>query len=248
MITLAGAGWIGWHLFPVFGCHVLPLPAFSSPSPVHPRRIGVVQTNSAPYAHSVSLFIVLQKLGRALRPLATPATELTAIISVHRASARFPGPAGHRDGVPHQTVVLGPHGDSLRPVGGLTPLLGRAVLQGEAVVGQQGCRGRRFDFVRVRGQEVLLQVQRAAAHVGEVAELAAKVLCVPLAVRGLAANPDERPSHCHLSSGRDKQRSVGKTRLRDSCIMSFPLSTVPFTDNMSYFDPADQTFLSASVK
>lgn len=46
----------------------------------------------------------------------------------------------------------------------------------------------------------------------------------------------------------DKQKSLGKTRLHESCIMCFPLSRVPFTDNMSYFDPADSIFVSASVK
>lgn len=101
---------------------------------------------------------------------------------MHSASARFPRPARHRDGVPDQGVVLRPHGDSLCNVRGLTPFLGNAVLQGEAVVGQQGSGGRCFDFVWMRGQEVLLQIQRVAAHVGEVAEFAAKVLCVPLTV------------------------------------------------------------------
>lgn len=62
LITLAGAGWVRYQLFTVFGCHVVSLPTFSSSSPVYPCRIGIVWANSAPYAHSVSLFIVLQKL------------------------------------------------------------------------------------------------------------------------------------------------------------------------------------------
>lgn len=62
LITLAGAGWVRCQLFAVFGRHMVSLPTFFSPSPVDPCRIGVVWANSAPYAHSVSLFIVLQKL------------------------------------------------------------------------------------------------------------------------------------------------------------------------------------------
>lgn len=42
LITLAGAGWVGCQLFPGFGCHVVSFPTFSSPSPVYPRRVGVV--------------------------------------------------------------------------------------------------------------------------------------------------------------------------------------------------------------
>lgn len=60
----------------------------------------------------------------------------------------------------------------------------------QVVGGQQG-RGRgSFDFVWMRGQEMLLEFQGIAAHVCEVAEFAAKVLSVALAIRGLPANSD----------------------------------------------------------
>lgn len=188
-ITLAGAGCVGLRIFAAL-------------LPFRPVPPGVAGTRSPHHTHPVSLFVVLDELRRASRPLATPAAVLAPVIRLHGAPARLSSPAGRirpgsdRDGVADQGVVFRPDGHSLRPVQNWTPVLGLAV------VGQQGRGGRSLDFIRMRGQEVLFKFYGVAAHVGEVAEFAAEVLCVALAVGRFAANPDERAAQHHLSPGK----------------------------------------------
>lgn len=192
-ITLAGAGCVGLRIFAVL----------LSFRPVPP---GVAGTKGVHYAHPVPLFVVVDELRRASRPLATPAAELAPVIRLPRAPARLSGPAGRicsgsdRDGVADQRVVFRPDGHSLRPVQHRTPVLGLAV------VGQQGRGGRSLDFIRMRGQEVLFKFYGVAAHVGEVAEFAAEVLCVALAVRRFTANADKSAAQRHLSPGNKKKK------------------------------------------
>lgn len=166
---MAGAGRVGLRIFA----------ALLSLRPVPPRVAGTRSPNDT---HPVSLFVVFDELRRASRPLAAPAAVLAPVIRLHGAAARLSSPAGHvcagsdRDGVADQGVVFRPDGHSLRPVQHRTPVLGLAV------VGQQGRGGRSLDFIRMRRQEVLFKFYGVAAHVGEVAEFAAEVLCVALAV------------------------------------------------------------------
>lgn len=76
---------------------------------------------------------------------------------MHSASTWVARPARHRDGVPDQSIVLCPHRDALCPVQDWALFPCHAVLQGQAVVAQQGRRGRRFGFIWMGGQEVLFE-------------------------------------------------------------------------------------------
>lgn len=76
---------------------------------------------------------------------------------MHSASTWIARPARQRDGVPDQSIVLRPDSDAVRPVRDRALFLRHVVLQGQAVVGQQGRRGRRFGFIWMGGQEVLFE-------------------------------------------------------------------------------------------
>lgn len=52
---------------------------------------------------------------------------------------------------------------------------------------------------------MLFKFQGITAHVREVAEFAAKVLCVSLAIRGLPTDSNERATQRHLLIGRKEK-------------------------------------------